>query len=78
MAAKKIRNENSIEGLSNIAYQVRKFQETSTTFNYFFTQLVSTGFLVSGNILICDNSTIHLTEENKNLADIHWKEKSLF
>lgn len=76
MAAIKI-NENSIEGVSNIAYQVGKFQGTSTAFNYFVTQLVSTGFLVPGHILICDNATIHLTEENKNLADILWEEKKI-
>ena len=54
-----------------------KFQGISTAFNYFVTQLVSTGFLVSCHILICDNATIHLTRENKNLADILWEEKKI-
>ena len=76
MAAIKIQNDSMGESAQNIlSYQIGKFKGTSTAFNYFLTQLVSTGFLVSGHILICDNATIHLTRENKNLADILWEEK---
>ena len=75
MAAIKIHYHSSNESAQNISYQIGKFQGTSTTFNYFVMQLVSTGFLVSGHILICDNATIHLTKENKNLADILCEEK---
>ena len=58
------------ERTSNICYQIGIFQGTSAMIDYFVTQLVSTGFLVSGHILICDNVAIHLTRENKNLAEI--------
>ena len=77
MAAIKIHNLSNNESVQNISYQIGKFQGTSMAFNYFVTQLVSTGFLVSGQILICDNATIHLTRENKNFADILWEEKKI-
>ena len=32
------------------------------------------GFLRLGHILICDNTTIHLTEEDRNLSEILWEE----
>ena len=73
----KLDNDSMSESAQNISYQIGKFQGTSTAFNYFVTQLVSTGFLVSGHILVCDNATIHLTRENKNLADILWEEKNI-
>ena len=82
MAAIKINgNENTHENTStstpSIAYQVGDFRGTSTAFNYFVTQLVVTGFLKPGHILICDNASIHVTAENKSLADILWEHKIL-
>ena len=80
MAAIKIHNENmenTSEGTSSISYQIGKFKGNSTAFNFFITQLVATGFLCTGDILICDNATIHLTEENKNLAEILWEERRI-
>ena len=77
MAAVKIKNENSFNRATTIAYQIDQFQGTSTAFNYFITKLVSTGFLVSDQMLLCDNASIHLTEDNKNLAEILWEEKKI-
>ena len=69
MAAIKIQNDSMDESVQSISYQNGRFKGTSTAFKYFVTQLVSTGFLVYGHILICDNATIHLTRGNKNLVD---------
>lgn len=80
MAAIKIDNENmenTSEGTSSISYQIGKFKGDSTAFNFFVTQLAVTGFLCTGDILNCDNATIHLTEENKNLVEILWEEKRI-
>ena len=44
---------------------IGKFQGTSIAFYFFITKLVSTGFLVSSHILIRDNASICLMEENK-------------
>ena len=77
MAAIKIRNEKMIERTPTISYQIGKNRGTSTTFDYFVTQLLSTGFLVSAHILICDNTTIHLTRENTNQTEILWEDKKL-
>jgi len=80
MAAIKIRKENSNESMSpstSMAYQVGKYRGTSTAFNYFITQLLVTGFLTPGNVLICDNASIHRTEENRVLAELLWERKIL-
>ena len=74
MAAIKIADDGSINSASNISYQIGKYQGTSSAFNYFVTELVSTGFLMPGHILICDNATIHLTEENRNLFEVLWEQ----
>ncbi len=52
-----------------------KFQGASAVFHNFVAQLISTRFLLPGHVLICDNSTIHLTDENKKLAEILWEKK---
>ena len=70
MAAIKIKDENSDDSTSSIAYQVDKFRGTSTTFNFFITQLLVTGFLKPGHILICDNASIQVTQENRALSEI--------
>ena len=84
MAAIKIRNENPSESLSagtttttttSIAYQVGKYWCTSTAFNHYITQLLVTGFLQPGHVLICDNASIHMTEENRVLSEILWEQK---
>ena len=75
MAAIKIRNEKMIERTPTISYQIGKNRGTSTTFDYFVTQLLSTGFLVSVHIFICEITTIHFTRENMNLAEIPWEEE---
>ena len=36
-----------------------------------------TGFLKPGHILICDNAAIHVTQENRALAEILWEHKIL-
>ena len=36
-----------------------------------------TRFLTPGDILICDNTSIHLTEENQNLVGILWGEQEI-
>ena len=74
MAAIKIGNGTSTNSESNISYQIRKFQGTLSAFNYFVTELVGTGFLRPGHILVYQNVTIHLAEENHNLAEIHWEQ----
>ena len=51
-------------------YQIGKFQGTSMAFTFFITKLVTKGFLKSGHIVICDNASIHFTEENKSLSEI--------
>ncbi len=43
MAAIKIKDENSDDSASSIAYQVGKFRGASTAFNFFITQLLVTG-----------------------------------
>ena len=74
MAAIKIADDdNSSDSASGISYQIGKFQGTSSAFNHFITQLVCTGFLRTGHILICDNALIHLTEENRNLSELLWE-----
>ena len=35
-------------------------------------KLVATGFLKSDHTMICDNKTVHITEENKNLMELLW------
>ena len=35
---------------------------------------MGTGFLRPGHILICDNATIHLTQENCNLSEVLWEQ----
>ena len=77
MSAIKIGDGTSTNSASNISYQIGKFQGTSCAFNYFVTELVGTGFLRSGHILICDNATIHLTQENRNLAEILWEQYNI-
>ena len=84
MAAIKINNnENSIESMSdgtttnNIAYQIGKYRGTSTAFKDYVTQLLVTGFLQPGHVLICDNASIHVTEENRILSEILWEHKIL-
>ena len=78
MAAIKLSNENSVDtGGINIGYQIGKYQGTSTAFNYFVTELVATGFLQAGHILILDNVSIHKTSENRNLAEVLWEEKKI-
>ena len=67
----------STSASTSVAYQVDKFCGTSTAFNYFITQLLVTGFLNPGNVLIYDNASIHMTEENKTLADFLWEQKTL-
>ena len=34
-----------------------------------------TGFLQPGYVLICDNASIHITEENRVLSEILWEHK---
>ena len=77
MAAIKLDYENPIANRKNVAYQLGKYRGTSTAFNFFITELVATGFLKSGDVLICDNASIHKTSENRNLADILWDEKQI-
>ncbi len=77
MVAIKINDNNLNNSESNISYQIGKFQRTSTALNFFITKLVSAGFLKSGHILICDNASIHLTEENKSLAEILWEDEKI-
>lgn len=77
MAAIKINDENSHNSETNISYQIGKYQGTSTAFNFFITKLVTTGFLKSGHILICDNASIHLTAENRSLSEILWEEHGI-
>ena len=83
MAAIKIRNENPSESMSagttpsSIAYQVGKYHGMSTAFNHYITQLLVTGFLQPGHVLICDNASIHMTEENRVLSEILWEHKIL-
>ena len=60
-----------------MAYQVSKFCGTSTVFNYFITQLLVTEFVKPSNVLICDNTCIHMTEENKMLAELLWEQTIL-
>ena len=74
MAAIKIADDSSSDGASGISYQIGRFQGTSSAFNYFITQLVCIGFLRPGHILICDNASIHLTEENRNLSELLWED----
>ena len=35
---------------------------------------MGTEFLRPGHILICDNATIHLTAENRTLAELLWEQ----
>ena len=83
MAAMKIRNhENPSESMSagttsTIAYQIRKYCGTSTVFNHYITQLLVTGFLQPGHVLICDDASIYMTEENRVLSEILWEHKIL-
>ena len=63
MVVIKINDARSFDSMSNIVYQIRMFQDTSTVFNFFATQFVGTGFLTPGHVLICDNAAIHVTEE---------------
>ena len=77
MAAVKLDNENPVDSAKNIGYQVGQFRGDSTVFNYFIVQLVATGFLKSGHVLICDNASIHKTSENRNLAEVLWEEKRI-
>ena len=80
MAAIKVKDENSDDSTdttSNIAYQVGEFRGTSTAFNFFVTQLLVTGFLKPGHILICDNASIHVTQENRALSEILWEHRIL-
>ena len=44
---------------------------------FIVTQLVGTGFLKSVHILICDNITIHATQESKILAELLWERNKL-
>ena len=75
MATIKIADPSSSDDSSSrISYQIGKYQGTSSAVNYFLTELVCTGFLRPDHILICDNATIHLTEENHNLSEILWEE----
>ena len=77
MAAVKLDNANPIDSANNIGYQVGKFRGDSTAFNHFIIELVATGFLMSGHVLICDNASIHKTSENRNLAEVLWEEKRI-
>ena len=77
MAAIKLDFENPTDSNQNIAYQIGKYRGTSTAFNYFVTELVVTGFLKPGHVLVCDNATIHKTLENRNLAEVLWEEKQI-
>ena len=70
MAAIKLDNANSIKLSKNIAYKLRKCTGMSTAFNYFITELVATGFLRQGDVLICDNALSHKTLENRNLTEV--------
>ena len=60
-----------------IAYQIGKYRGMSTAFNYYVTQLLVTGFLQPGHVLICDTASIHVAEENKVLSEILWEHKIL-
>ena len=77
MAAIKLDDENPVGEKKNIAYQIGKYQGTSTAFNYFVTELVATNFLRPGHVLICDNASIHKTSENRTLTEVLWEEKKI-
>ena len=78
MAAVKLSNKNSVDtGGLNIGHQIGKYKGTSTAFNYFVTELVATGFLQAGHILILDNASTHKTSENRNLAEVLWEGKKI-
>ena len=77
MVAIKVDYDKPIDSKKNIAYQIGKYRGTSTAFNYFITELVATGFLRSGHVLIYDNASIHKTSEIRNLAEVLWEEKQI-
>ena len=77
MAAIKLDDANPVELRKNIAYQLGKYRGTSTAFNFFITELVATDFLKPGDVLVCDNASIHRTSENRNLMDILWEKKRI-
>ena len=74
MTVIKIADDTSTNNASNISYQIGKYQGKLSAFNYFVTELMCTGFRIPGHILICDNATIHLTQENRTLAELLWEQ----
>jgi len=75
MAAVKCSSANEHE---NIAYQIGKFKGNSFMFKEFVLNMVRTNFLQEGDILVCDNATIHTRQECRYLHDELWEYASVF
>ena len=74
MAAVKCNGQNN----DNIFYQIGKFKGNSYAFKEFVLSMVSTNFLQAGDILVCDNATIHTRNECTYLHEELWEYANVF
>ena len=66
MATVKVSGLNHSE---NIFYQIGKYKADSYVFKEFVLRMIHTNFLQPGDVLVCDNATIHTQRECKHVRE---------
>ena len=85
MTTSDFRNSHSITGFCGIDhrsvpvwYKIRKETNDAEQFRRDIEDAIATGFLLSGDVIVLDNATIHTGRENYILVDWLWRYFGIF